>query len=201
MRFSKNTYLLSPYRNNISTIFQKNKSDLYIPIRIFTIDVSISKEKLCFELAIVTQDPYGLSFELLILKVMFSLLTLPECFLLYCRDTWTFSVQFGEFSEVWESNFFLCVNLCMPIWQTIIPFLLPAYMFRMELKLLVFAVTQVGSGQTWLFATAGLLSVVMGSSACSWENSVCYRSEFIFKILISFSLWLYILFYPSFSFE
>lgn len=65
----------------------------------------------------------------------------------------------------------------------------------------VFAVTQVASGQTCPFATTGLLLVVVGSSACSWENSVCYRSEFIFKTLISFSLWPCILLYPSFSFE
>lgn len=43
----------------------------------------------------------------------------------------------------------------------------------------VFALTQVGSGQTLLSAAAGLLLVVVGSSACSWENSVCYRSEVI----------------------
>lgn len=39
--------------------FRKNKRNLYIPINIFRIGINF-QEKLCFEAAIIAQDPYGL---------------------------------------------------------------------------------------------------------------------------------------------
>lgn len=191
---------------------KKERGTCKSPLGFFTIDVSISKEKVCFEPSKVTQDPYGLSFKLLILWCS------PNC-------TWMFFIILQRYLDIFCAIWWVFrglrikfLSLCKFVHARLADnhsFLTPCLYVQNRaetrtglgvnyclcvLFLVVFAVPYVGSGQTCPFATAGLPLVVVGSSACSWEISGCYKSEFIFKILISFPLWSCILFYASFSY-